>query len=297
MNNQAESNQVAFLQGTWRAVLHDQPEPFRKSLLVDFVSVGVMARLPEHTTLKNVLAECHEQSAFQESYIKSFLSLKRVWNDFSPESRHIINQYIHRYGLQMSLRLQPHEDDEAALTIRWDTANRVYTSCRDAVFAACRAHGLELNQPRGLPQPGEFRAIVRYGQEKLLGLLRERVNIDKTAVTLAVGYVTPVARTKILNNLNSAWLEALDAFRGAIFHWTLHNLESLSSIELFKGLHTGVALTKFQESVLREHVEEAIWDFQHEFEKLHQSVIDMPQDPTIYDKARRFFEPRPTSMH
>ena len=293
MNNQAESNQVAFLQGTWRAVLHDQPEPFRKSLLADFVSVGVMARLPEQTTLKNVLAECHEQAAFQESYIKSFLSLKRVWNDFSPESRHTINQYIHRFGLQKSLRLQPHEDDEAALTIRWDTANRVYASCRDAVFAACRAHGLELNQPRGLPQASEFRATVRYGQEKLLGLLRERVNTDKTAVTLAVGYVTPVARTKILNNLNSAYLESLDAFRGALFHWALHNLESFHSIELFHGVHTGATLTKFQESVLREHVEGALWEFTHEYEKLRQSVKEMPQDPTIYEKARRFFEIRP----
>ncbi len=293
MNNQAESKQVAFLQGTWRAVLHDQPEPFNKTLLVDFVSVGVMARLPEQTTLKNVLAECHEQAAFQESYIKSFLSLKRVWNDFSPESRHTISQYIHRYGLQKSLRLSAHEDDEAALTIRWDTANKVYASSRDAVFAACRAHGLELNQPRGLPQAGEFRAIVRYGQEKLLGLLRERTGIDKTAVTLAVGYVTPVARTKILNNLNAAYLEALDAFRGALFHWSLHNLESLSSIELFKDLRTGAALSKFQESVLREHVEGAVWEFTHEYEKLRESVKEMPQDPTIYDKARRFFETRP----
>ena len=296
MNDQAESNQVAFLQGTWRAVLHDQPEPFRKALLAGFLSVGVMARLPEHTTLKNLLAECHEQGAFQESYIKSILSLKRVWNDFSPESRHIINQYIRRYGLQKSLRLQPHEDDEAALTIRWDTANRVYTSCRDAVFTACRANGLELNQPRGLPQAGEFRAIVRYGQEKLLGLLRERVNIDKTAVTLAVGYVTPVARTKILNNLNAAYLEALDAFRGALFHWTLHNLESLSSIELFNDVRTGTPLTRFQESVLREHVEGVVWEFQHEFGLLLEAVKDMPQDPTIYDKARRFFEP-PRAVH
>lgn len=293
MNVQSESNQVAFLQGTWRAVLHDQPEPFQKRLLSDFVSVGVIARLPEHTTLKNVLAECHEQAAFQESYIKSMLSLKKVWEGFTPETRHTIIQYIQRFGLQKSLRLAPHEDDEAALTIRWDSANRMYASCRDAVFAACRAAGLELNQPRAVPQAGEFRALTRYGQEKLLGLLRERINIDKTAVTLAVGYVTPVARTKIMNNLNAAYLEALDAFRGALFHWALHNLRAFDSIELFKGVRKAAELTRFQESVLREHVEGAVWEFSHEFEKLRESVQDMPQDPTIYDKARRFFEPRP----
>src|SRR5579859_6352380 len=73
MNTQADADQIAFLQGTWQALLQGQPEPFDKTLLTDFVSNAVLGSLPPHTTLTNVLHECHAHEAFQESYIKSFL--------------------------------------------------------------------------------------------------------------------------------------------------------------------------------------------------------------------------------
>ncbi|HEV2111969.1 MAG TPA: hypothetical protein VGT99_11500, partial [Gammaproteobacteria bacterium] len=67
MNTSNDAKQIAFLHGAWQAVLMDQQEPFQKSLLLDFVSAGVISRLPEYTTLRNVLAECRNQGAFQES--------------------------------------------------------------------------------------------------------------------------------------------------------------------------------------------------------------------------------------
>src|ERR1041384_1573365 len=95
-----DPNQIAFLQGAWRALLQDQPEPFPKNLLEDFLSSDVLRSLPSHTTLKNVLHECHSREAFQASYIKSFLGLRRVWDKLTPESRHITIQYGNRCGMQ-----------------------------------------------------------------------------------------------------------------------------------------------------------------------------------------------------
>src|SRR5690242_5390665 len=186
--------QIVFLQGAWRALLQDQPEPFHKGLLSEFVSNEVLARLPERTTLKHVLQECHAHEAVQECYIKSFLGLRRVWDKLTPESRHIIIEHGNKCGVhkQGGLRLQALQDDEAALTIRWHVAQRLYEKARDEAFAACSAFGLEMAQPRGLPRANEFAQLVQNGQEILLKLLRERVNTDKTAVTMAVGYVTPV---------------------------------------------------------------------------------------------------------
>lgn len=291
MNEQAENNQIVFLEGAWQAVLQDQPALFQKTLLADFVSVGVLERLPEYTTLKNVVAECQSQGAFQESYIKSFLSLRKRWQDLTTESRHAIVESSRQCGLQKnnSLTLCLLEDDEAALTIRWDTANRLYAGACESAYKACQASGLEMAQPRGRPQSKDFRGMVNRGQQILIALLRERINIDKTAVTLAVGYVTPVAKAKLKNNLAVAYLEALDGFRAALFHWTIHNVAAFASIELFKDAAAGKPLTRFQESVLKEHIESALKPFKQEYEALRAGAEDL-SDPTIYDKARRFFE-------
>jgi|SRR5580698_914240 hypothetical protein len=296
MNNQSDSNQIAFLHGTWRAVLHDQPEPFQKGLLMDFVSTDVIGKLPEYTTLRNVLVECHSQGAFQESYIKSFLALRKSWQVLSPESRHTIIQYIHKCGLQKNggLKLSLLEDDEAALTIRWDTANRLYAGARDMAFKACQIIGLEMLQPRGQPRHNEFRTLVRRGQDTLVSLLKERINIDKTAVTMAVGYVTPVAKAKLKNNLAVAYLDGLDAFRAALFHWSVHNLAAFASMEIFKDVGPYGGLTAIEESALKEYIEHALKPFKQEYEKLRSEVEEMPSDPTIYDKARRFFDDKPT---
>ncbi len=283
MDQNTTTRHVAFLQGTWRAVLHDQPEPFHKRLLQDYVSNEVMARLPEQTTLRNVLQECHSLDAFQESYIKSFLGLRKSWEKLTPESRHTIIQYVNKCGLQQNNGLQPLPDDEAALTIRWDAANRLYAASREAAFKACRSAGLELSQPRGLPRPNDFQGLVRRGQETLLALLRERINIDKTAVTLAVGYVTPVARTKILGNLTAAAMECTDSFRAALVHWLLY--------------HTPMQAAGAQapdESQLREHVDAALVFFRSEVERLRAGVDEMPEDPTIYEKARHAIDGKPT---
>lgn len=294
MNNQSDSNQIAFLHGTWRAVLHDQPEPFQKALLMDFVSTDVIGKLPEYTTLRNVLVECHSQGAFQESYIKSFLALRKSWQVLTPESRHTIIQYIHKCGLQKNSSLKLLEDDEAALTIRWDTANRLYAGARDMAFKACQIIGLEMLQPRGQPRHNEFRTLVRRGQDTLVSLLKERINIDKTAVTMAVGYVTPVAKAKLKNNLAVAYLDGLDAFRAALFHWSVHNLSAFASMEIFKDVGPYGGLTALEESALKEYIEHALKPFKQEYEKLRAAVEDMPSDPTIYDKARRFFDDKQT---
>lgn len=297
MKNQSdESKQIAFLQGTWRAVLHDQAEPFQKSLLTDFVSSDVISQLPEFTTLRNVLAECHSQSAFQESYIKSFLALRKSWRTLTSESRHTIVLYIQKCGLQSNsgLKLSLLEDDEAALTIRWDTANRLYAGACDMAFKACQVSGLEMLQPRGKPRHNEFRTLVRRGQEILVALLKERINIDKTAVTMAVGYVTPVAKTKIKNNLASAYLDGLDAFRAALFHWSVHNVSAFTALDIFKGDVPSGGLTTYEESAIKDYIEHALKSFKQEYEQLRAAVEDMPPDPTIYDKARRFFDDKPT---
>lgn len=299
MTTQNSSSQIAFLHGTWRAVLHDQAEPFQKSLLTDFVSSDVISQLPEYTTLRNVLAECHTQSAFEESYIKSFLALRKSWSTLTSESRHIILQYIEKCGLKKNsgLKLELLEDDEAALTIRWDTANRLYAGARDMAFKACQVSGLEMLQPRGKPRHNEFRTLVRRGQETLVALLKERINIDKTAVTMAVGYVTPVAKTKIKNNLASAYLDSLDAFRAALFHWSVHNVAAFTSLDIFKGNAPVGGLTTYEESAIKEYIEHALKSFKQDYEQLRAAVEEMPQDPTIYDKARRFFDTKATTLH
>ncbi|HEU5398090.1 MAG TPA: hypothetical protein VFV77_02320 [Gammaproteobacteria bacterium] len=291
MTEQAHNNQIAFLEGAWQAVLQDEPRLFEKALLADFVSVGVLEGLPDYTTLKNVVAECHGQEAVQESYIKSFLSLRKRWQELTTEARHAIVESSRRCGLQNNngLKLSLLEDDEAALAIRWDTANRLYAGCRELANKACQTTGLEMVQPRGRPQPSDFRGAVNRGQQILVALLRERINIDKTAVTLAVGHVTPVAKTKLKNNLAAAYLEALDSFRAALFHWMICNVGAFAAIELFKDVAPSKPLTPFQESVLKEHVEGALQPFKQEYEALRAAVEDL-SDPTIYEKVRRCFE-------
>lgn len=296
MNTSNDAKQIAFLQGAWQAVLLDQQEPFQKSLLLDFVSAGVISRLPEYTTLQNVLAECRSQGAFQESYIKSFLSLRKGWRQLTSESRHTIIQFIHQCGLERNSGLQLLEDDEAALSVRWDIANRLYCGARDMAYKACQVAGLEMVQPRGLPRHNDFRTLVRRGQETLMALLEERINIDKTAVTMAVGYVTPVARAKIRNNLAMAYLDGLDALRAALFHWALHNLQAFTSLGIFTDPSSMASLSSLEESVIKEYIEHALKPYKQEFEKLRAAVDEMPQDPTIYGKVRHFFDSKP-SVH
>ena len=277
--------QIVFLQGAWRALLQDQPEPFRKDLLSEFVSNQVLASLPERTTLKHVLQECHAREAFQESYIKSFLGLRKAWDKLTPESRHIIMQHSTRCGMhkQGGLRLQLLQDDEAALTIRWDVAERLYQAARDEAFAACRALGLEMAQPRGLPRANEFALMVQNGQEILLKLLRERVNTDKTAVTMAVGYVTPVAHTKLVRNLNEAYLECHGAFRAALRHWAVHN-------PVVFGLKVEGRLDEAQEASLYNYVDDCLRPFELRFEQLCQDAETMSSEPTLFEKVRRCFQ-------
>lgn len=297
MSEQAENNQIVFLEGAWQAVLQDEPRLFEKTLLADFVSSSLLDSLPDYTTVKHVVAECHSQEAVQESYIKSFLSLRKRWQELTTEARHAIVESSRQCGLQKnnSLKLSLLEDDEAALTIRWDTANRLYAGCRELAYKACQTAGLEMVQPRGRPHVGNFRGIVNQGQQILIALLRERINIDKTAVTLAVGHVTPVAKTKLRNNLAVAYLDALDGFRAALFHWLVCNVGAFASIELFKDVAPGEPLTPLQESVLKEHVETALRPFKQEYEALRVAVEDL-SDPTIYEKVRRCFEDAP-SVH
>jgi len=292
MHSQTDSKQIAFLHGTWRALLQDQPEPFNKELLADFVSSEVLLGLPARTTLTHVLHECHAREAVQESYIKSFLGLRKVWQQLTPESRHIIIRYSNKCGLQKQggLRLSPLEDDEAALTIRWDTANRLYESARDAAFRACRELGLEMAQPRATPRPNEFHVLVNRGREILLSLLRERTNIDKTAVTMAVGYVTPVARTKLIRNLANARQECLEAFRAALYHWASHNPAA------FLAAAPGAQLSAEQEAQIRDYVEECLVPWNRDCEKLSQDAQAMSSEPTIYEKVRRCFQD-PAVLH
>jgi hypothetical protein len=279
------TSQIVFLQGAWRALLQDQPEPFRKDLLSEFVSTEVLAGLPERTTLKHVLQECHAREAFQESYIKSFIGLRRVWEKLTPESRHIIIQHGNRCGIHKrgALRLHLLQDDEAALTIRWDVAQRLYQTARDEAFRACRAFGLEMAQPRGLPRSNEFALMVQNGQEILLKLLRERVNTDKTAVTMAVGYVTPVAHTKLVRNLNEAYVECHGAFRAALRHWAVHHPAAF-------GLKVEGHLDPAQEASLYNYVDDCLRPFELRFEQLCQDAETMSAEPTLFEKVRRCFQ-------
>jgi len=277
--------QIVFLQGTWRALLQDQPEPFHKELLNDFVSNEVLTGLPDRTTLKHVLQECHAREAVEESYIKSFIGLRRVWDKLTPESRHIIIEHSTRCGMhkQGGLRLQLLQDDAAALTIRWDVAQRLYETARDEAFAACRALGLEMAQPRGLPRKNEFALLVQHGQDILLKLLRERVNTDKTAVAMAVGYVTPVAHTKLTRNLHAAYAECHGAFRAALIHWAVHHPAAF-------GLKPEGQLSAAQEAALCKYVEECLRPFAQRFERLSQDTETMSSEPTLFEKVRRCFQ-------
>jgi hypothetical protein len=243
------------------------------------------------------MAECHSQGAFQESYIKSFLSLRKCWRGLTPESRHSIAACIRKCGLQKSADLQLLEDDEAALSIRWDVAGRLYNGARDMAYKACRIVGLEMLQPRGQPRDNDFRTLVQRGQEILTALLKERINIDKTAVTLAVGYVTPVARIKMKNNLACAYLDGLDDFRAALFHWALHNLQAFNSLGIFTDASSSHALSSLEESVIKEYIEHALKPYQQEYARLREEVENMPSDPTIYAKVRHFFDDTAVTLH
>lgn len=277
--------QIVFLQGAWRALLQDQPEPFHKDLLSDFVSSQVLASLPQRTTLKNVLQECHAREAFQESYIKSFLGLRKVWEKLTPESRHIILEHSNKCGMQKQggLRLQMLQDDALALTIRWDVAQKLYETARDEAFKACQALGLEMAQPRGRPRKNEFALLVQNGQDILLKLLRERVNTDKTAVAMAVGYVTPVAHTKLARNLQEAYAECHGAFRAALLHWALHHPDSF-------GMKVEGHLHAAQEVELGRYVDECLKPFTQRFERLWQDTETMSSEPTLFEKVRRCFQ-------
>jgi phage gpG-like protein len=292
---QEKSLRIAFLEGVWKAVLFDRQEPFPKSLLAEFVSTEVIDSLPASTTLANVSAECHAREVFEESYIKSFLGLKKCWSSLMPESRQMILERLEGRQLQangnLRRQLQPHADDRAALTIRWDTADRLYAGIHELAFKACQNAGLELLQPRGVPkQTGEFKAVLQRGETILGALLRERINIDKTAVLMAVGHATPVAKTKMMNNLARAYADCLDAFRGGLLHWALHNLQASSAVELFKGVRHAALLTPpIPESVMRECIEELLGPFMQEFERMSVHMEDLPPDTATYDKAQRFF--------
>src|SRR6185312_2453609 len=214
MTIQDKSARITFLEGTWKAVLYDQPEPFHKSLLADYVSSEVIDLLPARTTLQNVLQECDSREVFEESYIKSFLGLTKYWSSLMPESRKMIMGYLKECDLRangnLRRQLQLHADDAAALTIRWDTADRLYAGIRDLAFKACQNIGLEVLQPRGISaQKADFNTLLQRGQAMLLALLRERINIDKTAVLMAVGYATPVVKIKMMNNLSMAYGDCL----------------------------------------------------------------------------------------
>jgi len=299
MTTAAPEQQIEFLEGAWQALVADQPQPFSKSLLADYVSPAVMDRLPEYTTLENVLAECRMQSAFMESYIKSFLSLKRSWSGLTTESRQAIvlqSQKCHLDGRRgVDLRLL--EDDAAALTIQWDVADRLFNCARMIAHNKCRDHGLEITQPRGLPKPASFKSVVNQNQQTLMSLLRDRVHFDQTAITMAVGYVTPVARTKVMNRLNAAYLEALDGFRAGLIHWLHCNLPALAGIKQFASVTSADQLTAYQESILSEHVESCLTSFKSEFDQLKHMVETMSEDPTICERVRRFFTSSENTLH
>jgi hypothetical protein len=298
MSNAAPENQIEFLKGAWQALVADLPQPFSKTVLAPYVSPAVIERLPEQTTLENVVTECHAQAAFVESYIRSFLSFKKSWSGLTTESRHAIVQQSMKCRLdgRRGVDLKLLADDEAALTIQWDVADRLFATARTVSANMCRDQGLELTQPRSEPRPSRFKDAVARGQEILVDLLRERVNIDKTAITMAVGYVTPVARTKVMNRLTAEYLDALDGFRAGLLHWLHKNIATLSGTSMFAGVISAEQITPDQERMLRDHVESALSGFKLEFEQLKMSVETMSEDPTICEKARRFFSSK-TTLH
>lgn len=293
MDVQEKSARIVFLEGAWKAVLHDQPELFRKCLLADYVSSEVIDALPDHTTLKNVLAECHSRGTFEESYIKSFLGLTKRWGSLMPESRQAIMGQLSGLDLKANGNLrrqfQLHADDAAALTIPWDTADRLYAGIRELTFNACQKAGLELRQPRGVSlQQTDFNTLLQRGSTMLLALLRERINIDKTAALMTVGHATPVVKPRIMHNLNKAYVDCLDAFRGGLLHWSMQNLQASSALELFKGVRQVALLTPpIPEPVMRDCIEELLEPFIEEFTGLSALLDESPPDPASYEKVRR----------
>lgn len=293
MAEQNENTQIAFLAGAWKALLDERSEPFLKSVLADYVSPDVVSRLPEYTTLQNVVAECYAQDAFEESYIKFFFAIQKQWRYMSPETRHGIVQSMRDCGLRdknTAKLLQPLADDEAALTIQWGVADKICGELQKAAFRICRQAGLELEQPRGTPASGSYKVLVDKGENALLALLQERIKIDSTAVTLAVGYVTPVAKNRMLSRLTGASLELTDAFRAALLHWLHCNAAALAHIPTFAGVRSAEDLTSFQESLLRERVDLSLDNFRAQCEELRQQVERLPPDPTVYGKVRAFFD-------
>jgi hypothetical protein len=292
---QDKSVRIAFLEAAWEALLHDQPELFKKPLLADYVSSEVMDVLPEHTTLKNVLMECHSRGTFEESYIKFFLGLTKRWDSLMPESRQMIMEQLNGLELRANGNLrrqfQLHADDAAALTIPWETADRLYAGVRELTFNVCQKAGLELRQPRGMSrQQTDFSSLLQRGSAMLLALLRERINIDKTAALMAVGHATPVAKPRMLNNLNRAYVDCLDAFRGGLLHWSMQNLQESSAIELFKGVRHAALLTPpIPEHVMRDCIEELLEPFIEEFTGMSALLDESPPDPASYEKVRRLF--------
>lgn len=292
MSDNKETLQVAFLQGAWKALLDDRVEPFQKEALADYVSPEVIAKLPEYTTLENVLVECRAQEAFQESYIKSFFSIQKRWKYMTPETRQGILASLRECGLRDNASvgaLQPLHDDEAALAIRWDIADKLCAQMQKSAFRACQDLGLEMAQPRSRPVSNGYKVMVEKGESTLIALLNERIKIDSTAITMAVGYVTPVAKTRVLSRFTGAYLELSDAFRAALLHWLHHNISALAHIPTFAGVQSADDLSPFQESILRERVDISLDGFRRKCEELRAQVEAMPPDPTIYGKVRSFF--------
>lgn len=297
MSDKKETTQIAFLQGAWKALLDDRSEPFQKAALADYVSPDVIGKLPEYTTLENVLVECRVQDAFQESYIKSFFAIQKRWKYMTPETRHGILSSLRECGLRDKATagtLQLLQDDEAALTIRWDIADKLCAQMQKSAFRACKELGLELEQPRSRPNGGGYKLMVEKSEAILLALLNERVKIDSTAITLAVGYVTPVAKTRVLNRYTGNYLELVDAFRAALLHWLHHNINALAHIPTFGGLNSADDLSSFQQSLLRERVDLSLDSFRRKCEELRAAVEAMPPDPTVYGKVRSFFDNKET---
>ncbi|HEV2213206.1 MAG TPA: hypothetical protein VGS99_07645 [Gammaproteobacteria bacterium] len=293
MSEQNETTQIAFLQGAWKALLDERTEPFRKTLLADYVSPQVVNRLPEYTTLENVVAECRAQDAFQESYIKFFFAVQKQWRHMTPETRHGIVCSMRDCGLRdknTAKLLQPLADDEAALTIQWGVADKLCQQLQKIAFKSCRETGLELEQPRATPAGGSYKLLVDKGETLLLALLQERIRIDSTAVTVAVGYVTPVAKNRMLSRFTGASLELADAFRAALLHWLRCNAAALAHIPSFAGVRSAEDLTPFQESLLRERVDLSLDSFRGHCEELRLQLERMPPDPTVYGKVRVFFD-------
>lgn len=296
MATQEKSARAVFLENVWKALLYDQTEPFHKSLLADYVSSEVVDVLPEQTTLANVLAECHSREVFEESYIKSFLGLTKRWSSLMPESRQtIIGQLngleLHANG-NLRRQFQAHADDAAALTVRWDIADRLYAGIQDLTIKACRNIGLELSQPRGVPlQKTDFNTLLQRGSKMLLGLLQERINMDKTAVLMAVGRATPVVKPRMMNNLHRAYTECLDGFRGGLLHWAMQNLQDAPSLELFKGVRQpALLIPPIPESVIRDCIDDMLEPFIEEFTGMSALMDEKsPPDPASYEKIRRLF--------